>query len=197
MIKVANPDKLQNCIDYVYNKYNLIDHYKYDIDKNEKNFCSGYGEILLPGILKLIENIDITSDDVFLDLGSGLGKLCISFLLLTRIKHSIGIELEKNRYNISCLARKKFMPYIANRRLDFYNYNIVDYDLTKANIIYIGSLCFSDKLLKIISDKINHHSSIKYVITFNKLPDTYLKLMKELIIPCSWKNNEILYIYEK
>ena len=75
--------------------------------------------------------------------------------------------------------------------------NIVDYDLTKANIIYIGSLCFSDKLLKIISDKINHHSSIKYVITFNKLPDTYLKLMKELIIPCSWKNNEILYIYEK
>lgn len=199
MTQIAKPQRVELLMSRLYNNFSgYISNYNFDI--SNKNFCPGYGEILYQGILTIINQLELVEEDIFIDLGSGIGKACIQFLFSSVIKKSIGIELEENRYSISInilniLKNKKILPNEFD--LEFYNQNIVDFDFSLGNIIYVGSLCFSKKLLDIISEKLNNTSNIKYVIIFNKLPNTDLVLYKEIIVPCSWKKNEIIYIYTK
>src|SRR5207302_804459 len=57
-----------------------------------------YGEILYPSVDSLIDYLeDLSSDDVFYDLGSGIGKVPLQFFLKTPVKKACGIEASKTR----------------------------------------------------------------------------------------------------
>ena len=51
-----------------------------------------YGEMLYPSVKKLLNKLQIESNDIFLDLGSGLGKLVLQVWMQTILKSVIGIE---------------------------------------------------------------------------------------------------------
>lgn len=61
-----------------------------------------YGEILYPSVTKIIDYIgDISSKDVFYDLGSGIGKVPLQFFLKTPVKKACGIEASETRNNVA------------------------------------------------------------------------------------------------
>src|SRR5690606_18208832 len=61
------------------------------------NSCDEYGETIESFIDRVIEFCNIGEDDVFLDLGSGLGSAVLQVALKTKVKESRGIELSKTR----------------------------------------------------------------------------------------------------
>ena len=59
-----------------------------------------YGELTINGIEELLKNLQINKDDVFIDVGSGYGKLVEIINQKVGCK-TIGIEIDTEKYNIS------------------------------------------------------------------------------------------------
>ena len=87
--------------------------------------CGGaptYGEITQDSAQALIDYLKPTAQDVFVDAGSGVGKLVVQFFFATPIKKAIGVELSQERFKKAIkvkesLAQKKLIA--AGRILDF------------------------------------------------------------------------------
>eukprot|EP01138_Halocafeteria_seosinensis_P014516 gb/GECG01014819.1/.p1 GENE.gb/GECG01014819.1/~~gb/GECG01014819.1/.p1 ORF type:complete len:292 (+),score=20.05 gb/GECG01014819.1/:1-876(+) len=81
-----------------------------DKDKTEatsNNSSLLYGEILAPGVTKLMNpfHLDAKHATVLVDLGCGLGKLLLqSFLQFPNLKKCVGVELAYSRAIIACEA---------------------------------------------------------------------------------------------
>jgi cyclopropane fatty-acyl-phospholipid synthase-like methyltransferase len=92
-----------------------------------------YGELTINGIETLLENIEISKDDVFIDVGSGYGKL-IEIINQKIGCQTIGIEIDVEKYNIS----KKIIQNKKNIKI--FNGNLLDL----ANVIKSGTIVYSN-----------------------------------------------------
>eukprot|EP01117_Protostelium_nocturnum_P007735 TRINITY_DN2771_c1_g1_i10.p1 TRINITY_DN2771_c1_g1~~TRINITY_DN2771_c1_g1_i10.p1 ORF type:complete len:530 (+),score=194.11 TRINITY_DN2771_c1_g1_i10:194-1783(+) len=145
---------------------------------------STYGEILPVAIHNIISLLKIEEEDVFYDLGSGIGKAVIQVALQTKCKKSVGVELSETRYNLSLDAKQDafnrlntFEPDEINlltpRRhptqketikevmdsISFVNNDILEVNFMDATCIYWNNICF------------NAAASLKIVAKFNELPE--------------------------
>jgi len=73
-----------------------------------------YGEITADSVSQLIDLLNIRAQDVFFDLGCGVGKAVIQVALETHCKLSVGVELSKSRYGASIQAKSKLIR-VMNR----------------------------------------------------------------------------------
>src|SRR5262245_11690106 len=106
----------QSYITEVYQQTSAYQSYSPSIQKDftESNVCITYGELLYPSVKKIIHRLQLTAQDVFCDLGSGLGKCALQMFLQTDVKKVIGIEAASTLHQqaISCIERvKKDFPY--------------------------------------------------------------------------------------
>ena len=63
-----------------------------DLELSKKNNVTNtYGTITPDGIKTLIDNLDISKDDSFIDLGSGI-EMVIQFAINTNVKKADGVE---------------------------------------------------------------------------------------------------------
>ena len=68
-----------------------------------------YGEITPRGITALLSYLDLDQQDVFYDLGSGFGRMCIQVYLLAPMLHkSVGVELVCYRHEIAVENLQRF-----------------------------------------------------------------------------------------
>mgnify|MGYP001164281244 FL=1 len=108
-----------------------------------------YGEITFQGALDLINNLkennEINEDSIFVDIGSGYGKLPIIFSELCDIS-SIGIEIVKEKHDIALKTKwtnkKRIVTYINN---DFNNCKAI---IDVCNIIYVDCIMWDKALLE-------------------------------------------------
>jgi len=161
-----------------------------------------YGEITFDAVEELINEFKehLTKKDVFFDLGSGTGKVCVQVALRTPAK-AIGIELSPTRYQAAQqikqeLLNKKILT--DKNKLQFFEQNILDADLSNASVIFLCSTCFSEELMQKLSDKIARLPKPVIVITLKELPnsDNKFKLLKRMTLPMTWSNNTSVYAYE-
>jgi SAM-dependent methyltransferase len=195
-------ERINQLVSHLYkNKTGILKSYEaVDIPMHENYFSSGYGELLFDAIPILLSYYEFSKEDTLLDLGSGIGRFCMEIFLATTMKKVIGIELENNRHQIACQVKHLLQKYLSHenkssRKLIFQQENIANYNFNEASVIYSCSLCFPAKLLKIISTKIEESPNIKAVFSFNPLDLKKLTLKKEISIPTSWSDNEIIYFY--
>jgi hypothetical protein len=176
-------ERINQLISYLYkDKTGILPSYEaVDIPIHENYFSSGYGEILFDAIPILLSHYEFSEEDSLLDLGSGIGRFCIEIFLATTMKN----QLQKYLSNENK----------SSRELIFQQENIANYNFNEVSVIYSCSLCFPGKLLKIISTKIEESPNIKAVFSFNPLDLKKLTLKKEISIPTSWSDNEIIYFY--
>lgn len=193
-IDIIEFDKLsQDYINAVYEGVSgFISYQPGEKESNEGNkvFLT-YGEILYPSVNKLIDYIgDVGPDDVFYDLGSGIGKVALQFFLKTPVKKAAGIEASKTRHDyaekVYHQVKKEFPElYQGGRHLSTSNDNFLTADITDATIIYTCSTCFSEDLLADMGKVIDRCPNIRYVISMKQIPSK-LPYDKALEIDCTW-----------
>jgi hypothetical protein len=167
----------------------------------QKNISETYGEILYESISKLINHLSISEQDVFFDLGSGLGKVAIQFFLNSAVKESHGIEIIPELHYQALNAAKKTkqdLPDFFNhdRKLNFLSGNFLDCSFNKASVVLLGSPCFSQKILNQLGEKFNMASTIHTVLSLRPINTLKrLSFKKAIRVECSW-DSALCYIYQ-
>lgn len=168
-------------------------------DVRDKGGNPTYGEITYKGADELLRTLDLKPTDVFYDLGSGVGKLVVQAILTTPIKKAVGVELSPTRHEHAVSIKKELATrdLLKDKELEFVNQNVSQAALSDATVIFMCSTCFSDELMKSLTDKFSKLKKGVRVITLRKLPEpNKFKLIKQLHLPMSWSNSSIVYIYQ-
>lgn len=159
-----------------------------------------YGEILYPSVDKLMSAIQLTEHDVFVDLGSGMGKIVIQFFLKSAIKAAYGIELLPELHQHALNAAKSLQQnlpdfYKGRRKLTFLLGDILETSFTKATVALLNSTCFTQSLLNELGKIIENTPSIHTLLSLRPINTLQrLVFMKVIRIECSW-DTALCYIY--
>ncbi len=198
----------KNFVNYLNELYNPIDGYiQYTPEllkeASEQQVALTYGEILPESLAIIINKLDIKENDVFYDLGSGVGKVALQFCLTTPIHKSYGIEALEIRHKIAEQAyidiKKKLPDLFINKSLQSMHENFLFCELENPSIIFMDSLCFSDDTIKQLSKVLNNIPTIKYVISLKAIKLNHLKLKEKITLKFSWSqgNTTTVHIYAK
>ncbi|BCA95671.1 hypothetical protein TUM19329_20320 [Legionella antarctica] len=164
------------------------------------NICETYGEILYPSVDKILSVIQPSDSDVFVDYGSGLGKMVIQFFLKSRVKEAYGIEISPDLYQHSFNAAQRLrheLPgfYQCGRKLTFFLGDFLEVHLETATIAMVTSTCFTQSLLNQLGKIIEHTPSIHTVLSLRPISILErLTFKKTIRLECSW-DTELCYVY--
>lgn len=77
-----------------------------------------YGETSYELVCQMIDQIDVTEDDVFVDLGSGVGQVVLQMAAATLCKICIGVERADvpSRYAQVCCSFNRFLALSSSNR---------------------------------------------------------------------------------
>lgn len=207
-MKIKNKERInelvtrfyENRSGYAFNR----EAFEQSANVNREHVATTYGEIkYLGGVEQIVDNLRLDEDDVFVDLGSGTGRVVVEMFLSTPIKKSIGYELVKERFDHAMEVRGELLNnplYTINkssrRKIEFYNQNIVDADLSKATVVYMASTCFSADLLGIILQKLANARKLKAIFALTTMPaSANFILKKSFTVATTWNSTTTCYMY--
>ncbi|CEG56820.1 class I SAM-dependent methyltransferase [Legionella fallonii] len=183
-----------------YHYLNTLYSTTFEKRRSDKNICTTYGEILLPSIDKLLRIIKCSDDDVFVDYGSGLGKIVIHVFLKTAVKASYGIELSPELHQQAINAAKKLqcdLPefYDGERKLGFFLGDFLETPVPNATIVVINATCFTPSLLTKLGKVLENTPSLHTVLSTRPINSLQrLTFNKTVRVECSW-DTALCYIY--
>lgn len=154
-----------------------------------------YSEVLRTGVDTIISKINKykkpTEKDVFVDVGSGCGKLVIHISISSNIKTLVGVELLAQRHNYAKYIKQNIIS--DNNSVFFINKDIKDFDLSIATIVFINDLCLDNRLVLDIYESLPKGC---HFMLSRKIDEC--KVMKEEFnIDVSWGGQLKLYYYIK
>ncbi|MEM7402486.1 MAG: hypothetical protein AAF310_00485 [Myxococcota bacterium] len=188
--------------------FEISDKEKESIVKQSSNSTEGfdsyhthvYGEITPQAARELLSELQLGKEDVFYDLGSGVGKLVLQAHLATPVGKSVGIELSKTRYDIANDALKQLRAdglIDPARVLQLRLQNILTAKWDDATVVYTCSTLFPDKLMQGMADKIAAIDHPVRVITLKKFPpNPRLHHIETLFVNTTWSPDVPVYVYE-
>lgn len=182
--------------------YSKIDGYSVSHEaRKELNQDAGVSDILygeLPfitwnGILKKVQPKE---NGVFLDIGSGTGRIVIASRLLYNFKKVIGVELLKGLHNQACEIKEHFdatishqiEDYTKNCNIEFLNKNVFDIDLSEADFVFMNHPFKDRELFKMIEEKLAKElkPQSKIVTIIRSLEDKKFKSLGSAQYDFSW-----------
>jgi len=167
-------------------------HFTYKGEYDEKFV---YGEILRTGVDTIINKINKykkpTEKDVFIDIGSGCGKLILHTAISSNIKTLVGVEILSQRCNYAKYIKSQILP--DNNSVFFINKNIKDFDLSIATIVFINDLFLENRLVLDIYESLPKGC---HFILSRKI--NQCKIMKEEFdVDVSWGDKLTFFYYIK
>lgn len=170
----------------------LNKHFTYTGNYNE-NYT--YGEILRSGVDIIIEKINkhknITPKDVFVDVGSGTGKLLLHVSIKSDINTFVGLEIVPQRQRYSKFIQNNILT--EDKSVFFLEKDVRDFDLSIASIVFMNDVFFDNELSTCIYNKISKGS---HFITSKIFPQCKL-LKEEFFVDVSWGKKLKLHYYIK
>ena len=150
-----------------------------------------YGTITYEGVEIISKALCLTPNDVFYDLGSGIGSLCTQIFMNTPVKKVVGIEYLKDRHEEAVRIKQKIESvyperFEQNRSIVFECADFTQCDWNTATVILACSTCYDKSVLERIVKKVNDLQSVRYVISQRMLFDDHLEIVNILQLPCSW-----------
>jgi H3 lysine-79-specific histone-lysine N-methyltransferase len=216
----ASSDLLRTICTRAYNR--AVDDEK-KLNRHYEAFSSQtYGETSYDRLRSIIEEIEITESDFFVDLGSGVGQLVVQMAGGSKVKRACGIEIadlpsdfaKKLEIEFKGMMKwfgRKYRPFQIHHG-DFLDEKFRSLIVNEATIIFINNYAFQadleskikSKLLselkhgtRIISTKPYAPANKKNQITQRTLGDLSSILdvveFKKIANPCSWTSNDVPY----
>lgn len=168
--------------------------------RQKENIAETYGEILYESVNKLFSFYSPHKQDIFIDFGSGLGKLVIQTFLNTEAKQVIGIEIIPELHQQSLFAATRVQAelpefFAENRKLTFLLGDFFDFSFDTATIALISSPCFDQHMLHKLGNLINDTPSIHTVFSLRPITTlTRLTFKRTIRIEGSW-DTALCYVY--
>jgi hypothetical protein len=154
-----------------------------------------YGEIPYDSAAHILADLKLSQNDVFYDLGSGVGKLVLQAYLTTPVKRSVGIELSKTRFNIANSRHKQTIlddHTTPGRDLIFLHQNIRTATLSDATVCFLSGITFPPPLVQTIMDRLSALQHPVKVVSILPLPEhAQFKLIKTYQLPMSWASEGV------
>ncbi len=195
MIKnTVNHEIVQGYLDNLYQDVNGYLKYTPE-EKNHytnNDVCITYGEVLYLSLIAFAKQIQLGPQDVFLDLGSGLGKICSSILLGTSCRQAIGIEASGRLHEQAIKILPKVVSFLVaeHKKLNLIQGNFLAPELLPeikhATVVFINSTAFTYDLLDKIAVVLNQCPNIRAVLSFKPLANLTLPFNKTVILEASW-----------
>ena len=157
-----------------------------DLDKSNLSYI--YGEVNSSNILNILKNIEY-DNRLFLDIGSGCGKLIIEIASKLDI-FCTGIEIDINRFNKSLkIQQQKSLFNVEFINNDFRNIYFGNYD-----ILYCCNTIFSKEDNKNLYQKIiKEFNGYAILFDYDFILKQYLIDKKNIIT--SWSKKVTVYIF--
>lgn len=171
-----------------------------DEDKNIRRTSSSslYGEITFGSLDKVIQYLKLNKDDVFFDLGSGVGKVVMQVAMTTPVKKVVGVELSNSRYKEARKAARLLQSqgYVEPRKYSFKNEDILETNLKNATVIYSCSTAFPMKFMNKFTKKLGELKRPLRIVTTQELPENkYFELVDKLQLDMSWARKTSVYVF--
>lgn len=184
--------------------------------QDHKESHRNVGELMPIGINELLEELGpIDEHDIFLDIGAGVGNIVAHVALATTASMIIGIELRDDihRVGVQMMARSSYAHRFRDRMIMVCK-NVADIRLSYtppyafATIVCWNNILFEPKVVEYVKDQLCGMASVRTLVTTMKICArhrkncrndfcTFFQLMKELVIPCSWKADlQSVFVYK-
>lgn len=158
------------------------------------------GEILYASVTKLMSVMCLTEQDVFVDLGSGAGKIVAQVFLRSRVAEALGIEigpeLNEQAQAVSAKIQMVLPELYLGRKLTFLLGDFFQLPLGQPTVVLINSTCFSLPMLHRLGEQINELPSVRMVLSLRPLHTLkYLEFKKAMRVECTW-DSALCYVYK-
>jgi hypothetical protein len=188
----------QHYLDMVYQDINK----KHRVMPCSDRFVSeAHGEIFYSSINKLLSECVFKEQDVFVDLGSGQGKMVLQVYLQTAVQAVYGIELLPDLHDKAMLAAKKVEhdmgQLCSGRKLVFECGDFFKINFQMATIVFINSICFGQDILIKLGHIINTLPAIHTVITLRPMDNLKQLFLKNTVCVEGTWDSALCYIYQK
>ena len=137
-------------------------------------------------------------DATFYDLGSGSGRGVLAAALLEpALRRAVGVELAESRDRIAREAESYLPTYARNTAL-FLNGNLLDLDISDADLVYVSNLCMDDKMQRALGDKLALELDNGAIIFSSKPvpidPAARTASAERVHVPMSWNADHSAYV---
>jgi len=170
-----------------------------DLRIRKASGSSLYGEITFGALDKLIRYLDLDDQDVFYDLGSGVGKVVHQIAMTTNVKRVVGVELSATRFKDAQKVRDAAAKekWISKARCKFEHGDILKADLSKATVLYTCSTAFPMTFMMKLAKKLAESKRPQRIISLQELPQVPgLKLIDKIPLDMSWVRQTPVYVFE-
>ena len=161
-----------------------------------------YGEITPKASATLLRWLRMTSEDVFIDCGSGTGRLVLQAAIETDVRRSIGVEMSGFRHGVALQARAALAHDArqarAAERVELFEGDFRTLVPADASVLYAGSLCFPDVLMLALARACLDAPNFRCLCTLKVLPELSEAQFEQrggLDLDMTWNANNRLYIY--
>lgn len=192
----------QLCHQYLDILYRNVHGYQLSNRNKGAPITESYGEILSPSAAKLFNYLQLTENDVFIDLGSGVGKMTAQVFLQTKVRKAVGIELLPQLHAPASAVAKQIQTelpelFAYGRQLEFILGDFLQTSFVDATVLLLCSVCFTQPLLNQLGEIINALPKVHTVLSLRPLNNlTRLRFIKAIRVECSW-DTALCYVYQK
>lgn len=176
-----------------------------------------YGEITFDSVNFLLTQLNLTKDDVFYDLGSGLGKFIYHVFLMTPVRTAVGIEFSQSRFDrarsvagkmpklykqtfkfensMRNLFGKPALEKIKNKSCTFIKGCMLETDFSDATVMFTCSTCFGPEFMQKLALKCATVDKLR-IITLKQFPyHEHIHYDTMYQLPMTWSKEVPVYMY--
>ncbi len=158
-----------------------------------------YGEITVTSLARLLDYLQLTPDDVFYDLGSGIGKVVLQVAMTCDIRRVVGIEMAPGRHRAATeiLARARGENLLQVRDCELIQGNFLERSLADATVIYSCSTAFSETFMRRLVRKLGGlKPGLRFASSRALLSTGPFEQLDRLVLDMSWKRRSPIYVYQ-
>ncbi len=184
------------------------------------SYSTVYGELTYEGIEKLENILKQKNITIFMDIGSGNGKIPIIIAMCDIVKLSFGVELVPERYNNAMILKNNLLKnkrfFEITKKIEFINDDMFNLNYNKisqgqTSLVFISNLCFSEPITYQLFKKLQKELSVGSIVASSKIPlkipDKFKPMVSEELpniflnngsakFPMTWSNTSTLYFHK-
>jgi Histone methylation protein DOT1 len=157
-----------------------------------------YGEIMPTATDRLVEHLRMRADDVFYDLGSGVGKVVLQVAMRAKIRRCVGLELVRSRHRIArrMLEQVRATGLMRAKECELRCADFMRAPMGDATVLYSCSTAFSTPFMNQLAARLAQlPTGVRWVSTQDIDDNPWWVLEDVLRLDMSWRRRSHVHAY--